>query len=42
MALKYRLDGSLIGGLALRKGNVEYDVSLKGGLERLREKIIEG
>jgi F-type H+-transporting ATPase subunit delta len=42
VALNYRLDGSLIGGLALRKGNVEYDVSLKGGLEKLREKIIEG
>ena len=42
VALKYRKDPSLIGGLALRKGNIVYDVSLKGSLERLREHIIEG
>ena len=42
VALKYRMDSALIGGISLRKGNIEYDVSLRGGLERLREKIIEG
>ena len=42
VVLKYRQDPSLIGGLSLRKGNVVYDVSLKGSLERLKEHIIEG
>ena len=42
VALKFQEDPSLIGGLALRKGNIVYDVSLKGSLESLREKIIEG
>jgi F-type H+-transporting ATPase subunit delta len=42
VALKFHEDPSLIGGISLRKGNVVYDVSLKGGLEQLREKIIEG
>ena len=42
VVLKYRQDPSLIGGLTLRKGNIVYDVSLKGSLERLKEHIIEG
>ncbi len=42
VALKFQEDPSLIGGLTLRKGNIVYDVSLKGSLESLREKIIEG
>ena len=42
VALKFQEDPSLIGGLALRKGNIVYDVSVKGSLESLREKIIEG
>jgi F-type H+-transporting ATPase subunit delta len=42
VALKFHEDPSLIGGISLRKGNVVYDVSLKGSLEQLREKIIEG
>jgi len=42
VALKYRQDPSLIGGLSLRKGNIVYDVSLKGDLEKLKAKIIEG
>lgn len=42
VALKYHTDPSLIGGISLRKGNVVYDASLKGSLEQLREKIIEG
>lgn len=42
VALKFHKDPSLIGGISLRKGNVVYDVSLKGSLEQLREKIIEG
>jgi F-type H+-transporting ATPase subunit delta len=42
VALKYRQDPSLIGGLSLRKGNIVYDASLKGDLKKLKEKIIQG
>ena len=42
VALKYKKDPSLIGGILLRKGNIVYDVSIKGDLERLREQIIKG
>ena len=42
VALKYKKDPSLIGGISLRKGNIVYDVSIKGDLERLREQIIKG
>jgi F-type H+-transporting ATPase subunit delta len=40
--LVYRIDPAIIGGLALRKGNVIYDVSIEGDLLRLKEKILEG
>lgn len=40
--LKYRIDPGLIGGLSIRKGNIVYDASIKGNLERLKEKICEG
>jgi F-type H+-transporting ATPase subunit delta len=40
--LNYSLDPELIGGLALRKGNIVYDISLKGSLSKMRERIIEG
>jgi len=39
--LKYRIDPTLVGGIFLRKGNIVYDVSIKGSLESLKEKIIE-
>jgi F-type H+-transporting ATPase subunit delta len=39
--LKYRRDPSIIGGLSLRKGNIIYDVSIRGNLDRLKENIIE-
>lgn len=42
VALKFRLDPSLIGGLSITKGNVVYDVSLKGDLNKLTEKIKQG
>jgi F-type H+-transporting ATPase subunit delta len=41
VSLKYRVDPELIGGLSLRKGNIVYDVSIKGSLDNLKEKIIE-
>lgn len=40
--LQFRIDPSLIAGLALRKGNVIYDASLRGHLRKLREQICEG
>jgi F-type H+-transporting ATPase subunit delta len=39
--LEYRIDPSLIGGLSIRKGNMVYDVSIEGDLERLKQKIVE-
>lgn len=37
----YVLDPGIVGGLYVKKGNMVYDVSLKGQLERLKEKIRE-
>jgi F-type H+-transporting ATPase subunit delta len=42
VSLGYRIDPGIIGGLALRKGNVVYDVSVEGDLQRLKEIITEG
>ena len=38
----YVLDPALLGGLSVRKGNLIYDVSLRGQLERLKNEIREG
>jgi F-type H+-transporting ATPase subunit delta len=40
--LKFRNDPSLVGGLSIKRGNIVYDVSIKGNLDRLKENIIEG
>lgn len=40
--LDFRIDPALLGGLSLKKGNIVYDVSIKGQLTRLKEKISEG
>ncbi len=37
----YVLDSGIVGGLYIKKGNMVYDVSLKGQLERLKEIIRE-
>lgn len=42
VACSYVLDPLIIGGLAVRKGNMIYDVSLRGQLERLKNEIREG
>lgn len=42
VSLVFHTDSSLIGGLSVRKGNIVYDVSLEGGLQRLKQKIAEG
>ncbi|UCE43040.1 MAG: ATP synthase F1 subunit delta [Candidatus Aminicenantes bacterium] len=41
VALSYKMDRSLIGGLSIRKGNIVYDASIQGDLERLKQKIAE-
>lgn len=38
----YTIDPELLGGLSLRKGNIIYDLSLRGHLAKLKEKIVEG
>ena len=40
--LKYKKDPSLLGGLSIKRGNVVYDVSIKGHLTKLKEIISEG
>lgn len=42
VSLSYKIDPSLIGGLSIRKKNIVYDVSVRGDLERLKQKISEG
>jgi F-type H+-transporting ATPase subunit delta len=39
--LKFSLDPELVGGLALRKGHVIYDLTLRGELSRLRDILAE-
>lgn len=41
VTLTYKMDRSLIGGLSIRKGNIVYDASIQGDLERLKQKIAE-
>ena len=41
VSLTYNIDPSLIGGLSVRKGNIVYDVSIQGDLEKLKQKIAE-
>ena len=40
--LRYRNDPSLIGGLSLQKGNIVYDASIQGNLDKLQDHISEG
>jgi len=41
VTLTYKMDNSLIGGLSIRKGNIVYDASIQGDLERIKQKIAE-
>lgn len=41
VVLKYKIDPNLIGGLRLKKDHTIWDVSLKGDLYRIKEKICE-
>ncbi len=40
--LEVKLDESLIGGLTVRVGDTLYDASVRGRLERLRERLVAG
>ena len=39
--INYKIDPSIIGGLSIRKGNIVYDVSIEGSLNRLKETLSE-
>lgn len=39
--LSFKIEPALIGGLSIKKGNIVYDVSIQGDLERLKQKIVE-
>jgi F-type H+-transporting ATPase subunit delta len=40
--LRVEVDASLIGGLTVRVGDTLYDASVRGRLERLRERLVAG
>jgi F-type H+-transporting ATPase subunit delta len=40
--LRVAVDESLIGGLTVRVGDTLYDASVRGRLERLRERLVAG
>ena len=40
--LRVEVDESLIGGLTVRVGDTLYDASVRGRLERLRERLVAG
>jgi F-type H+-transporting ATPase subunit delta len=40
--LKVEVDESLIGGITVRVGDTLYDASVRGRLERLRERLVAG
>jgi F-type H+-transporting ATPase subunit delta len=40
--LKIEVDESLIGGITVRVGDTLYDASVRGRLERLRERLVAG
>jgi F-type H+-transporting ATPase subunit delta len=42
VSLHFLLDPGLVAGISLKKGNFVYDASLRGQLEKIKEKIIEG
>ena len=40
--LRVEVDDTLIGGLTVRVGDTLYDASVRGRLERLRERLVAG
>ena len=41
VVLKFRIDPALVGGLWIKRGNMVYDVSIKGSLMKMKEKAYE-
>jgi F-type H+-transporting ATPase subunit delta len=42
VTLVFKIDPGLIGGLALRRGHIVYDVSIQGNLNQMKEQIQQG
>jgi len=42
VVLKCRIDRELVGGLLIKRKSMVCDISIKGSLLKLKEKIIEG
>jgi len=42
VSLTFKIDPDIVGGLALRRGNIVYDVSIRGNLEAMKEQIGRG
>ncbi len=42
VTLVYKLDGGIVGGLSIRRGNIVYDASVEGNLEKVKEQIRQG
>jgi F-type H+-transporting ATPase subunit delta len=42
VSFKFKVDPALVGGIAVRKGNIIYDISIRGQIDKLKENIIEG
>jgi F-type H+-transporting ATPase subunit delta len=39
VALTFRIDPGLVGGLALKRGHIIYDASVRGSLDQMKEQI---
>ncbi len=42
VTLVFKLDGGIVGGLSIRRGNIVYDASVEGNLEKVKEQIRQG
>jgi len=42
VSLVYRIDPGIVGGLALKRGHIVYDVSIQGNLDRMKDLIQQG
>jgi F-type H+-transporting ATPase subunit delta len=42
VTLVFKIDPGIIGGLALRRGHIVYDVSIQGNLNQMKEQIQQG
>jgi F-type H+-transporting ATPase subunit delta len=42
VCLHFLLDAGLVAGISLKKGNLVFDASVRGHLEKIKERIIEG